>query len=260
MMSRMDDVTVAIPWRETPDRVRAFGRVLRFWELEMGLKVVTAAPDFGPFNLAQARNRAVQLVNTEIVIVADADTLVQVPAVMTAHATLRGEVVWLFDDYRIIDADWIPFDDAMTAPRKTCFCGQMKPGCCGAVAGAFMCRTETYWRLGGTDERFGSIWGGEDIAFAASAGTLTGARNVQGWAVAFDHDYQDPSEQLAARDVTANRAWTRIYQDAAGDREAMEELLAARDPRPRGIEEWLQRWGQPEPVLWPPRPRDVEWL
>jgi hypothetical protein len=245
---------VAIPWRWTFSRALAFDHVSQFWR-DMGLPVVTGSPDDGPFNRSQARNRAVSGVFSEVVIVADADAVPEIEAVEKALDGLGGDVVWLYDEYRIIDSGWVFRDDVREAPRVTCFCGQMLPNCCGAVSGLFACRTETYWRLGGHDERFGGRWGGEDVAFAHAAATLAGARRVPGLAVAFDH--------AAQRDIGAISPLAEIYETAAGDIETMEWLVAdpGRGHPATDVAQWKQRWPSPPPgVVWPPRPEGVTWL
>jgi hypothetical protein len=252
----MTDITVAMPWRPTPDRVRAYERVSRFWLEEMGLELITADSGAGAFNRSEARNNAVEAVTTEIVIVADADVMPQPMALaMALMDGIGGEVCWLYDEYRIIDPFWIDAPNPWMGQRMRCFCGQMLPGCCGAVSGLFICRTETYWRLGGHDVRFGAQWGGEDNAFACAAATLAGARRVPGLAVSFDHD--------AERNVRNISHWLAVYDTAMGDPHAMEELLMdpARGHVALGVEEWKQRWISPSPgVRWPPRPKGVEWL
>ena len=253
----MDDVTVAIPWRPAAGRQRAFERVCDFWWNEAGFPIITAPSSSGPFNRSEARNMAVAKVKTPVVIVADADVIPELPVVQEALRTLEGEVVWLYDEYRIISAHWA-YDPALVhirrAPRHTCFCGQMLPNCCGAVSGLFACRTETYWRLGGHDERFGGKWGGEDVAFAQAAGTLTGARRVPGLAVAFDH----PS----SRDIGGMSFWAQAYESATAWPHTMENLVA--DPRrghaATGVASYKQLWGSPEPVRFPPRPEGVTWV
>src|ERR1700733_15392965 len=78
------DATVCIPWRSQPDRVAAHHRVCTFWQ-HHGLPVVMADSDWRqPFQLSEARNSAVRRASTEVIIVADADTIPDIAGVLEA--------------------------------------------------------------------------------------------------------------------------------------------------------------------------------
>jgi hypothetical protein len=227
-------------WRAAPDRLAAYKRVRRFWS-ELGYPVLTAdSAASKPFNLSQARNRAVDQVKTEFVIIADADTLGNPAVIRKALLTCGGEMVWPFDDYRSIDLEWLdsPLDELWGKPRVGYLQEDGWP--IWGPAGLMVCRVETYWRLGGFDERF-TTWGREDTAFLCAASTLTGARALPGVAVSFDH--------ARPRDLSrCNNALYDIYKAADGDPEAMEALVA---DRARGVDTWRSHWASPSPgVHW----------
>lgn len=239
----MTTVTVAIPWRPSPTRIQPYLRACRFWE-DMGLHIVTAESDPDkPFNRPQARNRVVSLAPPGIVVIADADTIPERGAVEEAIATVQGEVIWPFDWYRIVPGEYVDVSDLKAAPTIT---GPMAagPNCTGGV---WVMRTDTYWRLGGQDERF-KRWGGEDSAFIAAAATLTGARRIRAECVAFDHvmdngEYRTPDVDPKLKPLE------EAYDRADGDPAAMEALVSdpARGYPAVGVEQWKSQYPSPTP-------------
>lgn len=169
---------VCVPWRESPSRLPAYKRVRRFWEAH-GFDVILGDSDPElPFNLSQARNNAVRRADTDIVIVADADTLVSIDAVHTA-IEMPEAIVWPFIDYLRISSDWVDAEDLSAVPIL-----HRHPR---SVGGVYVCDRAEYWRLGGFDERFVG-WGYEDNAFALLARTFSTAGRVTGVAYSFEHE------------------------------------------------------------------------
>lgn len=240
------DVTVAIPWRATPSRVKPYQRVREFWA-SMGFPVVTADSNpWRPFNRAQARNRAVAQVGTEYVVVADADSLPEKRAIVQALATVQGEVVLPFTANRVISAAWVDELDLAAAPTADGPLTSSDDVTGVGTGGVWVMRTVTWHYLGGMDERF-VRWGGEDASFIALAATLAGARRVEGMLVAFDHDLdgdtRTPHVDPHLKPVEA------AYDLADGDPAAMEKLVndTARGSTPSRVDEWRARFGVPQP-------------
>jgi N-terminal domain of galactosyltransferase len=203
------DVAVAIPWRPEPDRIAAHSRVVEFWN-HHGFPIVhgDSKPRL-PFNLAQARNDAVRRVEAEVVIVSDADTIPDIGSVVAAIE--RPGVTWPFTKYRHIPVEYVDRPDLMSA--------RVDQEYYGSVGGIFVARRETYWQLGGMDERF-TQWGYEDSAFHLVAKTLSTVNRLPGIVFSFNHS--------ANRDMTdgnPNKHRYHLYEFACGKPNVMRELV-----------------------------------
>lgn len=213
-MLRELDVTVCIPWRPQPHRVWAFEQVLNWWE-SRGFVVVTGDSEHEHFNISAARNAAVDAAGTDRVIVADADTVPMLESILTA-LTMPG-VVWPFETYRHLGDNRPNADDVASSPfdRDQIY----------SVGGIFVTTKDTYWQLGGMDERF-TRWGYEDTAFRRAVQTLSVMHRTDGYVYAYGHD--------ADRDLTTeNPGWGRVqlYAAAEGYPELMRELIAGNRDR-----------------------------
>ena len=111
----LNDVAVCIPWRAQPSRIPAYQLVRQFWE-RMGWPVYEADSGDGPFNRSRARNLAVRRVDSDIVILADADTLPEIAPVRKAVNTIGEEAVWPFTSFRLIDHAYVMRADFREAP------------------------------------------------------------------------------------------------------------------------------------------------
>lgn len=167
-----------MPWRETPSRLPAYKRVRRFWESH-GFDVIAGDSDPTlPFNVSQARNNAVRQAVTDVVILADADTLPDIDAVHAA-VEMPEAIVWPFIDYLRISSAWIDADDLSAVPVL-----HRHPK---SVGGVIVCDRAEYWRLGGFDEAFQG-WGYEDNAFALVARMFSTVGRVPAVVYSFEHE------------------------------------------------------------------------
>lgn len=216
-------VTVCIPWRETPSRVAPYTKIREYWERFFpDWPVITADAGGEVFNLAASRNRAVEQALTEIVIVADADTVPPTESVRTAVADPVG-VCWPHKTWRLIPADYAhrPFEDFPTAPTVMEY-----PDGLGAV---MICTVGEYWRLGGQPEEFIG-WGHEDRCFHAIVTTLSTHRRIGGIAYSIDHQADSPGWNRDGG--KRNQRLARPYELANGRPWMMRELLRLRDEPP----------------------------
>jgi hypothetical protein len=241
---------VAIPWRPAPDRLAAYRRIRHFWA-NAGYPVVTADSDPSlPFNRSQARNNAVLTAEAEVVVVADADTLCEPRVVAEAVAGVGGEVVYPHDQYCPVAADLTEasWGDLLAAPRAFYLRddgweGDWQGEWTIWPGGIIVARSETYWRLGGFDERF-TGWGGEDNAFILAATTLTGISRLPGVAVAFDHSVEGVPRRVPA--ALSSGQLEGVYVRAGGNPDTMQRLVA--DPArghpctPATLAAWKARW------------------
>ena len=207
-------IDVCVPWRSQPDRVAAFQHVTALWR-NAGFNVILgdSSPD-RPFNLSRARNSAVEQATTDVVVVADADTVPDMNAVQTAiYACRRHGGVWYpFTTYHYLSATVTPGDDLNEAPAEQVYQH--------SVGGLFIIRRTDYWRLGGFDERFQG-WGGEDTAFHLAASHLSTTHRIPGTVYAFNHtadrNMRGPWVQHMARYRQAARRGT-LEQFIQGNR------------------------------------------
>ena len=207
------DTTVVIPWRATPDRIQAHERVRQFWQ-HFGFPVIEANSNARmPFHLAEARNKGVKAATSQAVIVADADTIPDIAAVMLALDMLEYPmVIYPHDRYRHIPGEHADKADLMTAP----YAKEIR----NSVGGLFITQRTTYLELGGMDERFERRWGYEDSAFVLVATTFAKVQRCSGLVFSFDH--------AADRDMTENnpnRARYQLYKMCFGNPALMRELL-----------------------------------
>ncbi|MGW4718864.1 galactosyltransferase-related protein [Nocardia sp. NPDC004260] len=202
-------IDVCIPWRPQPDRLAAFQRVEAWWRAT-GFNIVTGDSGHEPFNLAATRNLVVGKATSDVVVVADADTIPDLAALRDALANPDG-VVYPFTRYRYLPAGHEADADLMAIKPDKEFTS--------SVGGLLVCRRETWDLLGGQDEGFRQ-WGYEDNAFLLAAQTLSTVRRVQGTVFAFGH--------TADRDMTAQnpgRSRIELYKFANGRRDVMRELV-----------------------------------
>lgn len=203
-----------MPWRATPDREPARERVRDFWAYA-GIKVVERDSQSGqPFNVCRARNNAVAASSTDLVIVADADTIPDLGALILALEQLEHHphaVIWPYQTFRHISATWVDKPDLLAAPADRIYHN--------SVGGLFACRRDTYWALGGMDEHF-TGWGFDDNAFHAVALTLASVTRLPGTVFSFNH--------AADRDTsTTNPNYHRcqLYKFATGKPAVMRQLI-----------------------------------
>ena len=89
----------------------------------------------------------------------------------------------------------------------------------------YVARLDSYWRVGGFDERFTS-WGGEDTCFRIAANTLVGVGRVDGPCISYNHDC--PGRNGAQQEGGAGPDLLKRYRDA--DLRPLAMLKLTRDP------------------------------
>lgn len=208
------DVTVCIPWRAQPQRLAAFAAVTDWWQ-SRGYRIALGDGDASVFNISQARNRAVSKARTEIVIVADADTIPDQVALTVAQRQLEAHmVIYPFNVYRYIEAEPVVGVNPAELPESRQYRG--------SVGGLFMTTKATYDEVGRHDEGF-EQWGFEDNAFHLAADTLGRVVRITGIVHAYGHE--------AVRDMSrANpgRARAELYRFAHNKPAIMRELIKGR--------------------------------
>ena len=206
--------TVCIPWRPSESRMKPYERVRRFWaERFPDWPVIAEDSDTEIFSASRARNNAVRKAATEIVVVADADTIPEADNVVRAVADPAG-VTYPFTTWRLIPAEYAdrPLEEFPRIPAL------IDPH---ATGGVMVTTTDEYWRLGGQPEEFHG-WGYEDQAFKYVAQALSEWRRIPGAAYSIDHQADSPAW---TRDITRNAGLVRPYRIAADKPQLMREIV-----------------------------------
>lgn len=214
--------TVIIPWRPQPSRLAALDTVLDWYRANLPGADIRLVDSVDPvFNLAQCRNSGIASVDdpAEVVIVNDADTLPELPALLAAveSAPTDGLVHLPYTEYRWLGA-------AGTAQVTD---GAALADCDfelvrGACSGVYVTTPATWRRHGGQDERFRG-WGFEDAAWYLAHETLLGEppRRHEGRVYALHHR----AETRAGDQYDANAALMEGYRGAASSAAAMREFV-----------------------------------
>ena len=218
------DVTVCLPWRPTPDRIPAHDRCIKYW-CDNGFQVIESDsdPEHG-WLCNQARNNAVRQADSDIVVIADADTLpdniTQVHEAITMIRTGHADIVWAFDVYRHIPGSAVEVEDLSTVSID-------KEYRHGSPGGIIVASVEKFWEIGGFDEKFErGAWGFDDEAFMLTARTLLTTARIPGAIWSFNHgvsEYVTGGRDLT--DANPNKARAKLFQFADGQPDVMRALL-----------------------------------
>jgi len=221
-----------VPWRPTPQRQKAFDFAKRWWAY-WGFEVVTADsnPDL-PFSLAEARNNGVRKVEESCfgpgaMIICDADTVPdrQVVSEAVRICNKPGKVVYPYTRYRYLNSRFIDVCDEGLVDEPTHPLKSLVPQYISttSVGGIVVAHSQTYWEVGGMDERFDRTWGFEDNAFVAAADTLAEVVRLDGDVYSFSHDVEGRGRDCSSRNPNYWR--NQLYQHCYGKPKLMRELI-----------------------------------
>jgi hypothetical protein len=227
----MTSVSAIIPWRsDDPDRTRIFEWICARWEaLHPDWTLITSHDDRteGPFCRSRAVNRGVDMADTEIVIIADADiavTQIQTDLMVTVLSS-HDRAPWVIG-YNLFE-QW--------TPRATKFCLQQHPdtplpiagpprwSSTESVCGLIGLRRADYLQIGGFDERAVG-WAGDDVPFAITADTLLGEHLRIPLPCAHLYHPQRADRKTDA-DAQRNFILEARYREANGDPDAVTALI-----------------------------------
>lgn len=214
---------VCIPWRPQPDRVAAFERAKQFWT-EHGHQVIAADSDpTQPFLCNQARNNAVRQADTDIVIIADGDTICenhsQITQAVDAIRDGGADIVWPFRTYRHVTADSLKY------PHTASF-NIVREYRHGSPGGIIVSSRDAYWDIGGYDEKFiPGAWAWDDTAFMYCAETLLNAQRHSGVVYSFDHSVDNAGKPGRNLDESPNKPRFLLYDFARGKPDVMRALI-----------------------------------
>jgi hypothetical protein len=230
-MRRMTTVGVCVPFRsDDPERIRIFDWVTERWDAlhpKWPLIVTTDGNTDGPFNRARAVNRAVGNIRTDIILIADADIMVQHGQAEAIAAAIRqANVPWVVGYEAMVHLNSRATEQVLNDSPDTRKDGAERAdtrwSSVESVCGLIGLRNEDYNLIGGNDERF-TGWGFEDTSFAVKADTLLGPHyRLPGECLHLFHELR--SDRKVDAQAQANRKLARRYTAAAGDPDAMTKL------------------------------------
>lgn len=226
----MTDVSVLIPWKRgsgSVERETIFRWTqLRWLDLLPKAELVVAGDDSVPFNRSRARNNAFANSFGDILVIADADTIVPDQGAIdrAIEAAEAGEWVLPYDIYynatqsqtaRLLDRR-----PSVNVPEPE----EWEFRLTDSSAGVLVMPRAAFEAAGGYDESFVG-WGFEDRAFADALDTLWGpCRRLPGYVVHLWHPVLagDAFENPAIHD---NQSRWLQYRRAVGNRSAMAALV-----------------------------------
>ncbi len=222
------DMLVVMPWRETPDRLPAFRLAVQHWEAQ-GFEVEPVDSGHKNFNLAASRNAGVRLIEElgqDVAIISDADTFGDVESVYEAIDAARssGSVHLPYTHYRSLGIDGTRQLESGLPPER-CIYFPVDIAC----SGIYVSTPETWWSIGGMDERF-TVWAPEDWAFRLAHETLIGPEvRHNGHAYAMYH-FDQPSKAHGPEYAACVDLYQR-YTSAHMNIEAMQLVIGGTDAR-----------------------------
>lgn len=225
--------SVVVPWRETPDRAEAWAWLKTWynhyhsdWEL-----IESDVP--GEWNKSAAVNAGVEAATTGVVLVMDADVLIN-PGSLRAAVREAERVPWVVPHGKVHRLRPEPTErllgtypsGVLSVPHapvlRTPYTGV-------AGGGAFAMRKDSFLAMGGFDTHF-TGWGGEDTSFGIAADTLLG-KHVRYHHVPLVHLFHDPGLRTVHPQYGANHGRQMQYERLSGNAVGMAEFLGIEVPR-----------------------------
>lgn len=222
----MGAVTVVVPWRDSgcPHRLRNFRYTLRHISKTLPeAEIVISDPEPSePFNRGRARNRGVELATGDVVVLWDADTLVEeLPLREALYEAQMDSLMHLpYENYRCLTPS--ATKKALRGLDLVGLKSEWETEWGGS--GVVVIRPEAYWVAGQQPEFEG--WGFEDAIFKICADTLLG-KSVR-HAGTVHHLWHPKSWNFDDPDYIRNREWGEKYDRAEGDVEAVKALTEER--------------------------------
>jgi hypothetical protein len=220
-------VAVVIPWRSgTPER-NAHHATVRAHLAALLPHAIHIDADSGhePFSRAGSRNEGVrqaEAAGADVVVICDADTLVEPDPLHTAIAAAAdGRLHLPYTWYR-----------GLSYGGTMAYLARVPVADCEAelehewaTGGILVIQPEAWWVMGGMDESFVG-WGFEDAAARICADALLGpAVRHEG---TINHLWHPPETNLGSPQHIANGQHCQRYVDATGDPEALRAIIAER--------------------------------
>lgn len=228
------NVTVIVPFRPgEPHRDLVWQWVRSWWETFFPtFEIITADSDHPEFNRGAARNTAARRAAGDLLVIADADTIVQAEALDAAVAAVDvGLAPWAvpYAEGRYYNLAQratmrrLMFPPQVVAPIGEPWDSDDWEFKITSWAGCLVLPRSAYWDAGGYPEF--RTWGYEDDCFRAALDVMAGPHTrIDGFALHLWHPATE-EERFQNPDITSNRKVAKEYQRARTP-EAMRDVIA----------------------------------
>lgn len=186
-------IGIVIPWREQPSRIPPFKAVVKWYEENLPEAKIYLPNHPGPVWLpSHTRNDGVRMAQEDgcdVIVMNDADTIPQIEplrvAIDAAHKDNKIHIP--YTDYRMLGSNGTKQFLTNGVDLERCFHRSYREAC----SGTNVFTPETWWSLGGNDEKF-KQWGYEDTAILYVHQVVTGSDFIRHKGVTFSlgHDLQ----------------------------------------------------------------------
>lgn len=220
-------ISVLVPWRDDQgDRAPIFEWLqARCAVLLPDAEMCLGDSGHHPFNRGASINRAAELADGDVFLIADADTAFDTAALSSAVAVAVAHDTWVLPYETYINLDQATTAVLLAGPPDV----TIDPAEVGAdfrlkdsVSGLVVTTRAGFERVGGFDESF-RAWGYEDRAFESAANTLIGPIGRVPDACCF-HLWHTPGLRFEQPEIEFNRQRAELYRAAAGDPAAIRGL------------------------------------
>jgi hypothetical protein len=185
-------VGLVIPWRETPSRLRPLQAVLDWYQTNLpNIEIFYADKPGEKWSASGSRNlgiRKAQEAGCDIVILNDADTLPELPSLLEAIDAAHSDGM-IHNPYRLCKYFDVEMSEEFYSGKDIKLLKHTLYT--EANGGVWVCTPQTWWDLGGMDEKF-MQWGAEDSAFELAHKVIKGSKFVRhdGYIYCLGHEVQ----------------------------------------------------------------------
>lgn len=227
--------SLIIPWRTDHDQREAIWCYLEEWRGSLGFELCVADSGHEPFNQAASRNKAVAESTGDLLVILDADVLVDRQQLRNAVALTEANwMIWTIPYIYYVELSAavtkyaLDHDDGRAYHLdRDCIIYPTPERWGQSISGALVVSRAIYELVGGYDERF-VTWGFEDQAIYLALETLVGRGTRLGGRL--DHFWHPWNEYKNGRlpEPEMQTLFDR-YQQAFGDKNAMARLCTEHD-------------------------------
>ncbi len=170
---------LVIPWRETPSRIKPLEIVIEWYQTNLpDIEIFYSDRPGKYWSAAGSRNDGVkkaQEAHCDVIILNDADTLPEIEPLLQAIEQCQKDNK-IHNPYRICKYFDIEMSELFYAGKDIKILKHKLHY--DANGGIFVCTPETWWSVGGMDEKFVQ-WGGEDSALELAHTVIKGTKFIK---------------------------------------------------------------------------------